>query len=134
MEIERIPDETQIAWAKQFVKSSTSTDECSDEDARALAFAKDRRFSASVVRSWKSFMSSKVVDTIRAWAAENDIETDEILVPVKHRHEAGPSRETIGNDPKLRKSIMAAINEMQTSELDELAIPVKYIRRHFVAK
>ena len=124
----RISDDSQIAWAKQYVTSAKST-ECSDDDAKSLVFRKTTGFSSSFVRSWKFYLSSKVVDHIKVWAAKNDFSTDGILISIKRKSVLQQSR-VKPNEKLLRDAVIAAVKEMPLSELDEISIPIKYIRRH----
>lgn len=133
-EIERISEDNQIAWAKQFISSSSNTDEISDDDARSLLFAKGNKYSVAYIRSWKAFLSSKVIDYIRVWATDNDISTDQILVPTKKRYDLERFGVRPTDEAKIRRAIIAAIEDMPLSELDEVALPIKYVRRHFTAK
>lgn len=133
-EIERISDDTQISWAKEYILLSTNSEECSDEQAKSLLFKKSNKHSEAYFRSWKAYLSSKVVDYIKNWAAKNDVPTDQILVPTKKRNELKRYEATSDDSPAIRQAIIAAIKEMPLSDLDELAIPIKYIRRHLTAK
>lgn len=134
IQIDRIPDDEQICWAKQYIISSTDSDECSDDEAKNLIFAKTNNLNATFLRAWKASLSLNVVKYIRTWAAKNNISTNGILTPTKRRSELERFEATSDNDAALRQAIIAAIKEMPLSNLDEIAIPIKYVRRHFTAK
>ena len=133
-EIEQISRDVQTEWAKQFLSSTSDSEQFSEEDAKALLHTKPNRFSISTVRSWKSFLSSKVINHICVWAADNNIPTDEILIPTKKRNELERFSAQPAAEAAIRKAIIATIQDMPLADLDRLALPIKYVRRHFTAK
>jgi len=134
IEITRISDDEQISWAKLFGSSSSDSGEFSEDEAKELIFAKSNKYGTSFIRSWKTFLTSKVTDHIQTWAAKNDVATDEILVPTKSRSELDRLGAPPSDDAAIRQAIISAIKEMPLSDLDDIPIPIKYIRRHFTAK
>lgn len=133
VQIPRISEEQQIEWARQFVNSTSSNGGCTEEEAKGLINSKEKYKSAGV-RAWKAFLSARVVDSIQMWAAKNDLETDQILMPTKSRNELEKFQSGTPDDTAIRKAIIAAVSEMPLADLDNLAIPIKYVRQHFAAK
>ena len=136
VQIKPVTEGIQISWADQFLKSRPDVQSHTKEDSIGLARFGQSKFGHIVNRDWKEFRAAKVIDHISVWAESNQLSTEDILFPVRSHKDAsrpiGDSRARY--DSEIRRAILAAISEMSLPELRELAIPLKYITRHFVAK
>lgn len=134
--IESIAFEDQKEWMRQFVPSQESLDIDDapiNEERWWIAFpAWLQEQGVANLLAWRRFRAGNVVAFIRQWAKENDIRLDSLFSPA--RVSAQPSAQR--GDPaaanvETRAAVMAAIEEMPFEQLQDLAIPVRYLVRHF---
>lgn len=134
VEIQPIPESTKIDWAKDFLSTTLAKASVSEAEAKSLASGQTSEVDSTTRRSWKLALASHVVDYIQAWATDNDVPTDKFLLPVKSRVELKkiePGSAESEELRSLRQAIVASINEMPMADLENLTLPIKYIRRHF---
>lgn len=131
--INSIAETDQRDWARQFLNSRTAVSKSTEEDYRDLVRGVRNRFESAVNRDWKAFRVAKVIDHIKRWANDNGLPTEQILVPArkdaKYRSYAG-----LRDEAAIRRAVLAAVEEMPLAELEQLAIPMRYVIRHFIAK
>jgi hypothetical protein len=128
--------EAQKEWMRQFVQSQESLnveDAPFDEERWWIAFPswlQDQ--GAANILAWRRFRAEKVVTFIREWANENCILLDSLFSPPRLPAPAGTRRpDRPAENEETRRAIIAAIEDMPFEQLQELAIPVRYMLRHF---
>jgi hypothetical protein len=137
VEISPIPDEVKIGWARSFLQTTLGSDAVKDDEAKSLASGKHKTFDSATKRSWKLSLAGHVVNYIEKWAKTHTVPTDDILTPMKSRKELNESEPTSTQPNEivaLRRALIEAINEMPMEHLENLVLPVRYIRRHFSPK
>lgn len=135
IQISPIAESDQLGWAKQFLDSRVDVlIPVEEQDLRDLVRGIRNRFGSVVNRDWKAFRVAKVINHIRRWANDNGLSTEEILVPARKNAKYRSSVAGVGDEGAIRRAVVAAVEEMPLSDLEELAIPMRYVIRHFTAK
>lgn len=91
-----------------------------------------RNQSADAEARWRSFRTRKVIEHLKEWAQLNRVDIDLLLVPTQRL----PQRDTsqtpaVGAQEDVRKAILTAIADLPIEKLEEIAIPFRYVLRHF---
>lgn len=137
--IESIAPEAQKDWMGQFVLSQESLnvdDAPINEERWWIAFPTwlQEKDPASIF-GWRRFRAEKVVTFIREWAKENGILPDSLFSPPRLPAPAtGRDPDRPVKDHATRRAIIAAMEDMPFEQLQDLAIPVRYMLRHFRAR
>ncbi len=141
-----ISAEEQQRWMRDFVES---VDTLSGHDAPITTDQWWIQFplwlqktSPELEIRWRRFRTSRVVQRIREWAAENEVLPNAVfsaaaqLSDVTSRPSSSirASHTTVSEDMALRAPLLAAIGEMSVEELKSLSIPIRYVLRHFVPR
>lgn len=134
-----IPVDTQQSWMEDFTRSheALNIDEAPIRDGQWwLNFsAWLREMDAGLEREWNRFRTGKVLQYLREWASSNNVPLGNLLSPeqaVRPTRYSEKSTEIATSDSEtLRDAILAAVREMPLEQLEEIAIPVRYILRHF---
>lgn len=138
--IESIAPETQQEWMRQFVASRESLDledAPIDDEQWWIAFPSwlQKQHSESI-QAWRRFRAERVMALVRTWAAENAIPQDTLFAPPRAFAPVDPGVTHRLNEAEdaTKCAIIEAIKEMPFEQLQDLAIPVRYILRHFRAR
>lgn len=135
-QINPIAPETQKDWMQQFVMSQESLnvdDAPINEDQWWIAFPAwlQEQNTANII-AWRRFRAEKVVTFIREWAKENGILLNSLFSPPRLPVPTSTRRlDRPVEDEATRRVIIAAIEDMPFEQLQDLAIPVRYMLRHF---
>ncbi len=131
VEIPPIARQTQQEWAHEILAES----DLSSDTELLQALAEERWFikftEALRIRahhlwlSWNRKRTCGVVAHVRKWAKDNTI-SFESLVDVSKRRAEKTSRFLTADDRQLRRTLMAIIERMTTSELLDIRVPLRY--------
>lgn len=132
--VNALTEEQQSSWAVLFLKQQPIVGEMNTVIAE-LVRRGGRTFAAPVTRAWVKLRSARIVDHIKEWANQNQLDASKLLLPAEPR-ERGASRKTAANDDAWRAAVLAVVEEMTLDELDALVLPVsvKSLKRHFSPK
>lgn len=134
-----IPVDTQQGWMEDFTRGheDLSFDEAPIRDGNWwLRFSAWLRGIDTVLeREWSRTRTSKVLEYLRGWASSENIPLGNLLSPEQAvRPTCRPERssEIVTSDSAmLRDAVLAAVREMPLEQLEDIAIPIRYILRHF---
>jgi hypothetical protein len=135
VDIVPVTEEDQISWLKEFLTSKQIAGIESIEFLRSLLYGRIADFGAPTVRDWKFFRSRKAVEHIRRWADKNKIPESLVLMPANYvarrdKSKLEGSRDT-QDEAARRAGALAVIAEMPLEEIEKLAVPLRYVLRHF---
>ncbi len=137
-----IPTSTQQGWMDEFTRQCRALN-VSDAPIREQQWwvkfpAWLRRVDRCLERDWNRFRTGKVLEHLRQWTSENDVRLGRLLSPPEAVPRSLPQRQIgtrgvgeISESEARRAAILAAVREMPLEQLEEIAIPVRYIVRHF---
>jgi hypothetical protein len=137
VEVEPVEPETQATWLKEFLSVRGHTTAASNEELQTLIRGGINSLGSSLAQDWRYLRSRKVVEHVRQWAKRNGIEESLVLVPANPESKRKRIASTVsrdGNGAAMRRAIIAAIEEMPETELEKLAIPLRYVVRYFKAR
>ncbi|MCK4658770.1 MAG: hypothetical protein KAV82_04540 [Phycisphaerae bacterium] len=134
-----IAAETQKQWMRRFVESEESLSLGNapiDEERWWVAFpAWLEKHNAQNIQAWRRFRAHQVAEFMRKWATENRILVDALFAPPRPPTPPKPvSVRLRAQDEVTKRAIIAVIEDMPFEQLLELAIPVRYMLRHFKAR
>lgn len=143
--IARIPPSTQQGWMEEFTKRAScvnASDAPIHDDQWWVAFpAWLRCVNPTLERDWNRFRTGKVLEHLRQWTSENDVALGWLLSPPEAIPRSVPQRRIgtrgegqISESEARRAAILAAVREMPLEQLEEIAIPMRYILRHFMPR
>ncbi len=135
--ITTIAPETQKEWMHDFLRSRSL-------DVNAAPMNVERWWSAfpewlrnqgnDYGSAWPRFRAERVVPIIKQWARDNGLLPDLLFslpsAAPRSKEKAGGGAE----DDATRNAVLAAIRELPFEQLQDFAIPVKYLLRHFRAR
>lgn len=139
VKITPIPDSTQQEWMETFVGDRewlTADESPIRVEEWWLRFPEWlRSLDRGLDREWNRIRTQKVLDHIRKWASDNHILVERLLSPplriLKHRAQSICRHGSLSEVDALRSAVLAAVGEMPLEDLENLALPVRYILRHF---
>jgi hypothetical protein len=132
--VDRIDQSVQIEWLREFLQSRGKLENDDEEYLRSLMRGGMHEFGSSLAQDWKYLRSRKVVDHVKHWAKRNKIAEEQVLVPPSKDAKRKRVRDDATAVGSIRRAVLAAVEEMPLSELENLSIPLRYVFRHFAAK
>lgn len=132
--IKPVSAEQQTSWAVLFLNEQLIVGE-KDQVIEELSRRGGRALPASVTRAWVTFRSAKIVDHVKEWAKQNQLDVSKLLRPAEPR-QRGASRKATASDDAWRAALLAIVGEMTLDEMDALvlSVPVRSLKRHFSPK
>ena len=140
--ISPIPPDTQKEWMEEYVRNHEGlrlddapihVDEWWNQFSAWL-----REIDVGLARDWNRFRTGKVLGFLREWATENNVPLNNLLSPDQSDRRTRSSgiaddraARTAPESQRVRDAILAALREMPLEQLEEVAIPMRYILRHF---
>ena len=140
VEVERVESSAQLQWLKEFLDSRGKLDENTENSLLDLIRGGLHKMGAAIARDWKAERSRHVVGHVRKWAAAHQIAEADVLTPASRdaKKTNSPDQLTDGHITKtedaIRRALLATLEEMSLSELENIAIPIRHILRHFTVK
>jgi hypothetical protein len=139
--IDAIPATTQQQWMEEFIQHRDNIDSSQApihvDDWWVKFPAWISGIDVALEKEWNRFRTGKVVDSVRAWGSANHVPSN-VLFAAQQRWPRPASNEREKSDrgakassEVLRRAIFASLNEMSLDELEEVAIPIRYVLRHF---
>lgn len=130
-----IPTERQQSWMRNFVESKEALNIAEapiEDEAWWVNFPLWlKRKDPWLERSWRRDRTRRVMEHATDWAMKNDVPL-KALVPLPTQVASQASRlSTAAEIDMIRRAVIAAVREMSRHELESLAIPLRYILRHF---
>lgn len=123
----------QLRWMRQFAAAEPEPEIREALEAGLATSEPVRGFSAvmraqkGVDRRWKRYLRTRVLDRATAWAREAGIPLEDLeAAPRRNDPRAGATRTGELAAQDLRSQILAIIEQLPTSELLRLPIPVEY--------
>jgi len=146
VEIERVSQEDQMQWLKEFLISRDKADQAADEERlRRLLKGEIYSLGSALAQDWKSLRSRKVVEHVRRWATTHSVDPAIVLVPPRRAaHRAGPTSVEVpapvtsapsqATEAAVRRAVVAIVHDMTLAELETLSLPLRHVLRHFAVK
>lgn len=123
----------QLAWMREFAEAEADADIRKELEAGLATSEPVRGFSAviraqkGVDRRWKRHLRTRVLDRATAWAREAGIPLEDLeAAPQKNDPRAGATRTAELTAQDMRGQVLAILEQLPTSELLRLPIPVEY--------
>ena len=127
-----VSEEVQKQWARDFVRTS----DIADKDALNLAIGGPEWFQQlqvelakhgqSTVRLWRHFRSRHIVDHVKAWAKQHNVDDRMLFEGQSHATaSARDLRQNAVEGDDLREALLNVLGRMQTEELLALRLPAR---------
>lgn len=123
----------QLGWMRQFAEAEADLDVREALEAGLRTSEPVRGFSAvmraqkGVDRRWKRYLRTRVLDRATAWARGEGIPLEDLeAAPRKNDPRTVATRTVESTAHDVRRQILAIIEQLPTSELLRLPIPVEY--------
>jgi hypothetical protein len=137
VEVEKAGLSTQINWLESILAAKSPPLVCDRDQILKIIGGDSKNLETGLAREWKAVRSAKIIAHVKDWASKNRIAEGDVLVP----HVRGQTKLTkgvdvvgAGSDQDLRRAILATIQEMSLAELESIAVPIRYVLRHFTIK
>ena len=134
--IEPVPLEDQRRWMREYVESKESLsifDAPINDQQCYIRFPEWlQTISPEYAKDWRQFRTRCVVEFVKNWASQHSVQSDDFFVRAGSQRE--PAEKTLQQqrgDDSAREAIIAAVREMPLEDLERLAIPLRYVLRHF---
>ncbi len=134
VEVDPVTEGVQGQWLKDYLRSKGKVIDEDEETIRGLLRSGIRDFGSAIAQDWRTVRSRKAVDHVRQWASRHAIPDVAVLVPPNREPRKTRAPEQPAGEDRIRQAILASIGEMPLDELQGLAIPMRYILRHFSPK
>lgn len=139
VQLSPVTEADQLAWLTEFLTSKGIADPDGDKLRSLLHGRIADDFGAPVERDWKFFRSRKAVEHVRQWAKQNKIPDSLVLISADHgarrrKSTTETSHHHSQDDDARRTAALAAIGELPLEELERIAVPLRYVFRHFTVK
>lgn len=121
----------QRQWMTDFLESNTKLDRRQAPIQDQYCFTKFplwlREQELGLERSWKQFRVHRVAEIIRQWSTANSIDATVFFsAPLNNRSVSRVNPET-RHEEAMRAAIISAARELPLNELQDIAIPIRYI-------
>lgn len=123
----------QLEWMREFAEAEADADIRQELEAGLATSEPVRGFSAviraqkGVDRRWKRHLRTRVLDRATAWAREAGIPLEDLeAASQKNDPRAGATRTAELTAQDMRGQVLAILEQLPTSELLRLPIPVEY--------
>ena len=134
-ELPRIPADTQLAWVREYIEGEERLDsnDAPLGDTQWWVRVPEwlRGQGAEFERTWRRERSKRVLSAAIKWAKENSVSESLLFASPRVKQAEVQRGET---SEVTRRALLAALGDMPLHELEELAIPVRYVVRYFRAR
>jgi len=138
VKLEPIATDTQKKWMYSFVSGQPGLaieDAPTDEERWWEAFSRWlRERSLEAEFAWRRYRTQRVVEYLQDWAQQHNVPLRYVFAGTRTSAAGGPTEGSETDEEATRKALLAAISEMPLEQLEQLAIPARYVLRHFTVR
>lgn len=134
--IQPIPVEEQRRWMREYAESKESLDVFDSPISDPQCYLRFpewiQRVAPELAKDWRQFRTQRVVEFVKSWVSRNQVSAEGFFAPTRSRREFGVEfTSESGGEDLAREAIIAVVREMPLEDLERLAIPLRYVLRHF---